>query len=65
MEKRRGPDIIFNTVNTGMPRPISPVYPRISDVQLDMMQDIWTGKAVDEAVAEAAKKIEEVVAEMP
>jgi hypothetical protein len=64
-EKRRSPDVIFETVNNGMPRPISPVYPRISDVQMDMMQDIWTGTPVDQAVAAAATEIEEVIAEMP
>jgi multiple sugar transport system substrate-binding protein len=64
-EKRRSPDVIFDTVNNGMPRPISPVYPRISDVQVNMMQSIWTGTAVDQAVADAAKGIEEVIAEMP
>ena len=64
-EKRRSPEVIFETVNNGMPRPISPVYPRISDVQMDMMQDIWTGTPVDQAVAAAATGIEEVISEMP
>jgi multiple sugar transport system substrate-binding protein len=64
-EKREGPDVIFNTVNSGYPRPISPVYPRISDIQTTMMQAIWTGTPVEEAVAKAAEAIEEIVAEMP
>ncbi|MFB0546959.1 MAG: extracellular solute-binding protein, partial [Anaerolineae bacterium] len=64
-EKRQGPDVIFDTVNTGYPRPISPVYPRISDAQTTMMQDIWTGVPVEEAVAGAAEAIEEIISEMP
>lgn len=64
-EKRMGPQVIFDTINAGLPRPISPVYPRISDAQTTMMQAIWTGTPVDDAVDTAAKAIGEIVKEMP
>jgi len=64
-ELRKRPDVIFTTVNTGLPRPISPVYPQISDAQQQMMQDIWAGTPVEEAVKACAKNINDILATLP
>jgi ABC-type glycerol-3-phosphate transport system substrate-binding protein len=58
---RKRPDVILKTVDTGLPRPISPVYPQISEVQQSMMQDIWANKQVKPAADKAAKDIEKVL----
>ena len=60
-EKRRQPDVILETLNSGRPRPISPVYPQVSSVEQDMVQAIWSGTSVEDALAAAQQSIEELV----
>jgi len=62
-ELRVGGQIIFDTVNNGLPRPLSAVYPQISKVQQDMMQAIWAGTPVKEAADAAAKEIDSILAQ--
>lgn len=60
--KRRFPKMIFKQLTESHPRPISPVYPQISDVQRDAIQYILLGtKTVKEALDDAAKKIDEII----
>lgn len=63
-ELRKGPQIIFDTVNNGYPRPLSAVYPQVSKAQQDMMQAIWAGTPVKEAADAAAKEINAALAEL-
>jgi ABC-type glycerol-3-phosphate transport system substrate-binding protein len=62
-ELRTGTDIIFDTVNNGYPRPLSAVYPQVSQAQQDMMQAIWAGTPVQEAADAAAEEINAILAE--
>ena len=61
-ELRVGPQIIFDTVNNGLPRPLSKVYFDVSKAQQDMMQEIWAGSDVQAAADNAAMVINEALA---
>ena len=61
-ELRIGPQIIFDTVNNGLPRPLSKVYFDVRDAQDDMMQKVWAGGDVQKAADEAAAAIDEILA---
>lgn len=62
-ELRVGPDIIFDTVNNGYPRPLSKVYFDVSLAQQDMMAEIWAGGDVQAAADKAAATINAALAE--
>jgi multiple sugar transport system substrate-binding protein len=62
-EKRKQPDVILTTLNTGRPRPISPIYPQVSDVEQSMVQSFWSGTAVADALKDAHKQIEDLIAQ--
>jgi multiple sugar transport system substrate-binding protein len=61
-ELRLGPQVIFDTVNNGLPRPLSKVYFDVSKAQVDMMQEIWAGGDVQKAADNAAMVIDEALA---
>lgn len=63
-ERREGADIIFDTVNNGFPRPLSAVYPAVSQAQQDMMARIWQGVDVQEAADFAAEEINEALMDL-
>lgn len=60
-EKRKQPDVILETLNSGRPRPISPVYPQVSDIEQELVQAILSGTPVEEALQKAQQDIENVV----
>jgi multiple sugar transport system substrate-binding protein len=60
-ELRVGADVIFDTVNNGFPRPLSAVYPQVSQAQQDMMQLIWSGTDAQQAADAAAEEINEIL----
>lgn len=60
-ELRIGPQIIFDTVNNGVPRPLSKVYFDVSKAQADMMQEIWAGGDAQAAADNAAMVINEAL----
>ncbi len=60
-EGRAGDDVIFDTVQNGVPRPLSKVYNDVTTAQDDMMQEVWAGVDVQEAADKAAEKINEAV----
>jgi multiple sugar transport system substrate-binding protein len=60
-QKRQQPDVILETLNSGRPRPISPVYPQVSSAEQDMVQAIWSGTSVEDALATAQQAIEDLV----
>jgi multiple sugar transport system substrate-binding protein len=62
---RKQPEVILQTLNSGQPRPISPVYPQLSEVQQRMAQAILSGTPVEQAAAEAKSKMESVMQQNP
>jgi multiple sugar transport system substrate-binding protein len=54
---RSGPEKILEHLNNARPRPLSPNYLQVSDIQQDMMQAIFGGTSVQEATAAACEKI--------
>lgn len=60
-QKRKQPEVILETLNSGRPRPISPVYPQVSSAEQDMVQAIWSGTSVEDALAAAQTAIEDLV----
>jgi multiple sugar transport system substrate-binding protein len=61
---RVGPDLIIEGIAKAKPRPISPVYPQISEVQQDMLQEIFSGTSVEEAVESANVEIQAILDEL-
>lgn len=60
-EGREGADVIFDTVNNGFPRPLSAVYPAITQAQQDMMARVWEGEDVQAVADFAADEINEAL----
>ncbi len=56
-------DQIIEQTKYAKPRPVSPVYPRISEVQQTMLQSIFTGTDLKKAVENANKEIQELLDE--
>ncbi|MEL6150130.1 MAG: sugar ABC transporter substrate-binding protein [Chloroflexota bacterium] len=61
-ENRVGPDRILDHLNNSAPRPLSPVYLEVAEVQMDMVQEIFSGTAVTDAATAACEEIEELAA---
>lgn len=61
-ELRVGGDILFETINNGLPRPLSKVYFDVRDAQAEMMAEIWAGADVQAAADKAAIVIDEALA---
>jgi len=60
--KRKQPDVILKTVQTGKaPRSNSPVWPQISDALQTMMQDLLSGTKAKDAADKAASAIDKIV----
>ena len=57
-ESRRNPDVVLEHLNNAKPRPLSPNYLRVSEIQQDMVQKILSGTAVADAAAEACAAID-------
>jgi ABC-type glycerol-3-phosphate transport system substrate-binding protein len=57
-ESRRNPDVVLEHLNNAKPRPLSPNYLRVSEIQQDMVQKILSGTAVADAAAEACTAID-------
>ncbi len=57
-ESRRNPEVVLEHLNNAKPRPLSPNYLRVSEIQQDMVQKILTGTAVADAAAEACAAID-------
>ena len=69
-ENRVGPERIMEHLNNARPRPLSPNYLQVSTIQQEMMQAIFNGTPVGDAVAAACGEINaldvgEVAMEMP
>ena len=55
---RRNPDVVLDHLNHAKPRPLSPNYLRVSEIQQDMVQKILSGTSVADAAAEACTAID-------
>jgi multiple sugar transport system substrate-binding protein len=64
MANRVQPEVVLETLRTGSPRPLSPVYPAISQAQQDAVQAIIAGEPVDKAVKKAHDAINEALKEL-
>lgn len=55
---RKGPDRILEHLNNAAPRPLSPRYLEVSDIQVRLAQDVYSGKDPAAAAAEACAAID-------
>ena len=56
-ETRRGPDRIMGHLQNAQPRPLSPRYLEVSDIQVTLAQDVFSGTDPAEAAAKACTAI--------
>lgn len=56
-ENRRGPDRIMEHLNNAMPRPLSPRYLELSDIEVTLAQDLFSGVEPSEAATTACEAI--------
>lgn len=59
-ENRREPEITLEHLNNARPRPLSPQYLELSNIEQDMMQAIFSGTPVTDAVAVACEAIDKL-----
>lgn len=57
-KNRDGADRIMSHLDNAAPRPLSPRYLEIADAQMRLYQDVFSGKDVTEATAEACEVID-------
>jgi ABC-type glycerol-3-phosphate transport system substrate-binding protein len=57
-KSRRHPDVILDHLNNAKPRPLSPRYLEVSDIQQTMVQKLLSGTSVEDATKEACKAID-------
>jgi ABC-type glycerol-3-phosphate transport system substrate-binding protein len=55
---RKGPDRILAQLNNAAPRPLSPRYLEVSDIEVTLAQDVYGGMDASEAAAKACKAID-------
>lgn len=58
------PEVVLETLSNGSPRPLTPVYPAVSQAQQDAVQAIIGGEPVEKAVAKAHAVINEALKEL-
>lgn len=59
-ENRRDPDQVLEHLNNAKPRPLSPRYLEVSEVEQRMVQEILSGTQPAQAAAEACRRIDQV-----
>jgi ABC-type glycerol-3-phosphate transport system substrate-binding protein len=57
---RKHPDVILDHLNNAKPRPLSPNYLQVSEIQQDMVQKILSGTPVPDAAAAACEAIDKL-----
>lgn len=57
-ENRKGADRILEHLNNAAPRPLSPRYLEVSEIQVELAQDIYSGTDPREAAAKACEAID-------
>jgi ABC-type glycerol-3-phosphate transport system substrate-binding protein len=56
-KNRKDPDKIMQLLNAAAPRPLSPRYLEVSDIEVTLAQDVYAGKDAAEAAKAACDKI--------
>ncbi|MGN6099688.1 MAG: ABC transporter substrate-binding protein [Devosia sp.] len=56
-KNRKSPDKIMQLLNAAAPRPLSPRYLEVSDIEVTLAQDVYAGKDAAQAAKEACDKI--------
>src|SRR5919199_910719 len=59
--KRRGGDVLLETIKSGYPRPLSPIYPQISTIEQTMVQNIFLGMSAQKAATKAAQDMDSAI----
>ncbi|MFV0450773.1 MAG: hypothetical protein ACK5LS_00785, partial [Propioniciclava sp.] len=59
LASRKYPEVLAQVSETGMPRPKTPVYPKISDIQQDGVQRMLQGEDVATVLADMQSQIEQ------
>ncbi len=57
-ENRKGPERIMEQLNNAAPRPLSPRYLEVSDIQVTLAQDVFAGMDPKEAATKACAAID-------
>jgi maltose-binding protein MalE len=57
-KSRKHPDVILAHLNNAKPRPLSPHYLEVSEIQQNMVQKILSGTAAADAAKEACTAID-------
>ncbi len=57
-KNRKHPDLIMAHLNNARPRPLSPRYLEVSDIEVALAQDVLSGKDAAQAAATACKAID-------
>ena len=60
-DNRKQPEVILDALAGGRPRPASPVYPQLSQIQQAAVQDIIGGKDVKSTLSDANDQMQEVI----
>jgi maltose-binding protein MalE len=55
---RNGPDKILEQLNNAAPRPLSPQYLQVSDIEVTMAQDVYGGTDAKQAAEKACRAID-------
>lgn len=58
LKNKKKPELMLEHLLRAKPRPISPIYPQVSEVQQNMVQSIFTGVPVKDAVESASQEIQ-------
>jgi len=59
-ENREGPEKIMSHLSNAQPRPLSSRYLEVSDIQMSLYQDVYSGEDVQAAADEACTRIDEL-----
>ena len=57
---RKNPESIMQLLQNSMPRPLSPKYLQVSDIQVNLAQDVFAGMAPKDAAAKACSAIDQL-----
>jgi multiple sugar transport system substrate-binding protein len=59
--KRIGAPVLLQTLKSGLPRDLSPIYPQISTIEQTMVQNIFTGMDAQKAADQAASAMDNAI----
>jgi multiple sugar transport system substrate-binding protein len=59
-KNRKNPELILEYLNNGKPRPLSPRYLEVSDIEMTLIQDVLSGVDVNAAAKKARTAIDQL-----